>query len=346
VRIEASDTGWDVRTTAASPRESQESVTEDIGRILLTLIGDEATPTTVDAGATTSFPPSGHDEATEHGLDSLPAATGPTEPAKPNIWRPTPVTNNGQTLTPMPATKVIIGSQTLTPGGETATIGEGGATKVHINENGAPVVVIAGSTSTGQLSSALSQVFTIGDFTATAEATDLRYVVASSTLAVGQSVTVSGTIVALTTDATGATVLVAGDSTTTLASPSQAAAMSHDSGVTTTIVDGMTQYIIESQTLAPGHPVTIDGTPISIATVGNATVLVVGDATTTLSNPGTSESSATNELAVATSASLAGSGGGPVATSTSKTAGTGRLERGGVATLCVIAFGLTILSLG
>lgn len=346
MRVEITDSGWYVRTTVATPRESRVPEHEDLGEVILTLIGEEPTPTMIDAERTTSFPLAVHDDATDRGFESLPAATGPPVLAKPDIWRPPPVTNNGQTLTPMPATKITIGSQTLTPGGETVTMGEGGATKVHLDESGVPVVVVGDSTSTGQLLSAPSQVFTIGGFTGTAEATDFQFLIGSSTLAIGQSVTVSGTIVALTTDAAGATVLIAGDSTTTLASPAQATATSYNSGVTTTIIDGMTQYIIDSQTLAPGHPVTVDGTTISIATVGSATVLVVGNATTTLGRPTTSGSTDTEGLSVATSGSSAGSGGGAVATAASHTAGTGRFERWDVTALCVFAFGLAVLGLG
>lgn len=179
----------------------------------------------------------------------------------------TVVTNNGQTFTPVPATSVVIGSYTLTPGGGgTATLGTGqSATRVHLDASGRPVVVVGDSTSTVQyapsatvvegqtlapggppvtvgegarattysideagqtvavadgvtstLAPAGVQVFTVGDVTATARAEEYQYVVASATLAVGHAVTISGTVVELTTDAEGATLLVAGESTTTL----------------------------------------------------------------------------------------------------------------------------------
>ncbi|CAO2648532.1 Nn.00g077990.m01.CDS01 [Neocucurbitaria sp. VM-36] len=134
----------------------------------------------------------------------------------------------------------------------------------------------------------ITRVTTSDGITSTQESVDYKYMVGSSTLAVGTSVTINDVMVALTTDLHGSTVLIAGDTTTTLSAPIQghqiaqhinsASALS----ISTTIVGGTTKYIFAGQTLAPDQPVTVGDTPISIMVTGTSTILVIGDATTTL----------------------------------------------------------------
>jgi hypothetical protein len=120
----------------------------------------------------------------------------------------------------------------------------------------------------------------------TVEATvNYRYVVGSATLTPGTPATINNVVVALSVDAAGKTVLVAGDTTTTLpAAPARAAqATTAAVQIATTVVEGTTKYVLAGQTLAPGQAITVGNIPISIGTAGaSQTVLVMGDMTTTL----------------------------------------------------------------
>ncbi|KAH6234979.1 hypothetical protein HBI42_021150 [Parastagonospora nodorum] len=115
-------------------------------------------------------------------------------------------------------------------------------------------------------------------------------VVGSTTLAVGSPMTINNIVVALSINPSGSTVLVAGDQTTTLPSPTRATPGAQASGglqavsISTTVIQGTTQYILAGQTLAPGQAVTVGDIPISIGTSGGSTVLVMGDKTTTLAS--------------------------------------------------------------
>jgi hypothetical protein len=374
VVVANSETGFEDVGTTAAPTASPSMKAEDIASVVWTLVsGDWPSETE------SNDPQRVHEEATEGGFEEptltegvvqttgaaqteATAQTGATAQTEAttqtavmsqNIWTPTVVTNNGQVFTPLPTANIILEGQTLTPGGETATIGEGdSATKVHLDESGAPIVVIGDSTSTAPIPSTPSQVFNIGDLTATPQTAAFQFLVASSTLAIGQSVTLSGTIIALTTNAAGATVLVAGASTTTLAPSAQTMPIPDALQVATTVVDGTTQYLIDSQTLAPGRPVTVDGKPISISMMGSVTVLMVGDKTTTLGSPRSTDFSITGGFAVATPGSEPGSGsgssvggGGGAATSSSKVGGSGRIREWSVKGH-LFAFGMVLLGLG
>jgi hypothetical protein len=117
-----------------------------------------------------------------------------------------------------------------------------------------------------------------------------RYVVGSATLPVGTPTTINNVPVALSVDSSGSTILVAGGQTTTLLAPargSQGAQTSHSLqavSISTTVIDGTTKYVLGGQTLAPGQAVTVGDIPLSIGTSGSATVLVLGDLTTTLAS--------------------------------------------------------------
>lgn len=313
---------------------------------------------------------------------------------------PPPVTLPGsKTLEPVPVTNIQVGDKTLTPGGETATIGDGpSATYIHIDPSGQPIVVVGSSTSTVQLpvsigdkpatpipsgvvidgqtltsggspitigsgfsqttlsidesghtiaiaegatstlQASASQTFAIGQLTATAVANNYQYAIGSSTLGIGQSVTVDGTVIALTTDSAGATVLVAGGTSTTLAP----AAGTGDLSISTLVVSGTTQYVINGQTLAPGHPITIDGKPMSITTSGGSTILVIGDKTTTLSGQ-EATTMVTTELAAATPGSL---GGGTAAPSSTSKKGAAEKSMRSQDSALVSALGMLIVFLG
>ncbi|KAF2734189.1 hypothetical protein EJ04DRAFT_250906 [Polyplosphaeria fusca] len=176
---------------------------------------------------------------------------------------------------------LVIDSQTVTHGGAPITIGSPAApTVISIDEHGQTLEVVGGTTST--LLAPATQAFIIGDVTATAIRDDPAYAVGSTVLAVGQPVTIDNTAYELTTNEAGSTVLIAGSSSTTLAAPT-------DLSISTMIVSGITQYVIEGQTLFPGHPITIADTPISLTTSSGSTILAIGNMTTTLpSQPRTS----------------------------------------------------------
>ncbi|KAJ4378906.1 hypothetical protein N0V86_005782 [Didymella sp. IMI 355093] len=117
---------------------------------------------------------------------------------------------------------------------------------------------------------------------------EFEVAVGSLTLSMGNPVTIDNVVFDVTTDTAGSTVLHAGDLTTTLPQPTagEVRTITEDTherlSIATAVISGTTKYIFAGQTLAPGQPVTIGGTPISITTSGGGTVLYVGDRTTTL----------------------------------------------------------------
>jgi hypothetical protein len=296
------------------------------------------------------------------------------------------VTIQTNVLEPESITSVVVGSQTLMPGGSTATIGSGAsATLIHVDPNGEAVVVLGSSTSTaaplitigaavatvlpsgsgliidsqtltvggspitidsdsgattlsidsfghtiavanGATSSfqaPATQALAIGDITATAVADSVQYVVGSSTLALDHPITIDGTVISLTTDSAGATILVADGSSSTIALAAPTEAL----GVSTTVIDGTTQYIVGSQTLAPGHPITVNGQALSITTSAGQTILVVGTLTTTISGAATttrSDFAATSDFGDAAPGTLGQDTPSPTSTSSKK----GAAERG------------------
>ncbi|KAF2865642.1 hypothetical protein BDV95DRAFT_612516 [Massariosphaeria phaeospora] len=413
---ELSATGFEqpVTTPLANVHQSPNNAPDDVGSIIASIIHSEA--------------PAVHFESTATGFEQQPRIQGiptgnsnewPTESAGQRIevttrgWAtdkpvteaapvitpppalPPVVTHNSRTLRPIPATSVVIAGQTLTPGGETVTIGEGeSAVEVHLDPSGLPVVVVGGQTSTHQfpqastviegqtltlggppitigsgwsvstisindagetlavvqgatttLSGPSPQTFTVGDVVATAEASQYNYIIDSSTLAVNQAVTIDGVAYALTTDSSGSTLLIAGDTTRTLPAFAQTNQMTVEPlpfAVSTSVIDGTTNYIIGSQTLAPGHPITMNGTEISITTTSGVVVLVVGDMTTTVSDGTRRTAGPTEEIAAATPV---GPGSGPNASATGKK---GAAERNAESSrgVCLGALGVVVALLG
>jgi hypothetical protein len=346
VRIASTETGWDDPASTIPPTQDQVLSSDDIGTAILTLIGDGSATAESRVGMPSHT--ASNDlrfEVTAPGFSPQPETTPLLRPASTTNndeaiatapIRPTSSMNNDEAISAIPATKVIIGGYTLTPGGATAT-GEGGAIKLNLDASGVPVLVVGGSTSTGQLSAVPSQVFTIGDFTGTAEATDYQFMNGDSTLGIGQSVTVSDRVIALTTDAAG--------STYPFAYPTSA---SQAPGFKPTVVNGKTGFIISSQTLAPGNPITIDGTTISMTTAASATLVIAGDRTITLGEPGTDDFTATTGVASAPPGTLSSGSresGGAAATTSSKTAGVGRMTGPDVVALAAFTLFFAVFSL-
>lgn len=120
----------------------------------------------------------------------------------------------------------------------------------------------------------------------TTDKVEFQVAIRSSMLSVGSPFTINDVVVSLTTDTAGSTVLHVGDLTTTLPKPTagevRTVANPGRISIATSVIGGTTKYLLAGQTLAPGQPVTIGDTPISVAVDGDRTVLVVGERTTTL----------------------------------------------------------------
>ncbi|KAF2789115.1 hypothetical protein K505DRAFT_378446 [Melanomma pulvis-pyrius CBS 109.77] len=362
--LESTADGFEVATTP-NARGSQTSAVVGPGTIWSGIIHIESTVTgfgtptsTQQDDAATELPHSRNSDMYRPHLEST--ASGFLEPPLSDHRGPNLVSNSaplitpppvapptvilkGNTLRPVVVTSVVIDTVTLTPGGETAIIGDGpSATRIYLDASGHPVVAISSSTSTIQIPATISdqvlipggppitvgpgsapstisinsagetiaavegrtstlqaaptQTFTISDVPATAIATAYRYAIGSSLLTPGHPITLDGTTIAVTTDPAGAIVLIAPDATTTLPDPAPAPTTSSLDNIlahlSTTVVSGSTLYVFASQTLHPGHPVTLDGTVVSLATSSGATMLVVGTQTTTIDTAATTTVSA------------------------------------------------------
>jgi hypothetical protein len=185
------------------------------------------------------------------------------------------------TIGDTPATLVpsglLIHHQILTRGGTPFTlIDRPEPVTISIDEIGQTLILSQGVTSTLRMPA--TQAFTIERVTATAIADQYKFEMRSTILGMEIPITVDSTIISLGTDSTGATIIVAG-STTMVLSPAETRSSPI---VRTTVVSGTTQFIIGSQTLAPGHPITVGDIPMSLSTASGATVLVVGTMTTTI----------------------------------------------------------------
>jgi hypothetical protein len=212
-----------------------------------------------------------------------------------------------------------IGGKELLPGGAPITIGSGfDVSTISINEAGETIAVVEGQTKTLQLGT--TQAFTFNGILATAIANEYEYVVGSSTLSFGQPTTIDGTVVALTTDVSGSTVLINGDNTTPVPAlapaPTRTLADTILEDLSITVISGTTQYLLNSQTLAPDHPITVNGTIISITTTSGTTMLIVGDKTTTLEATAT-QSSIFGGITPAATPSVVGNGQGKTKASSS-----------------------------
>ena len=176
----------------------------------------------------------------------------------------------------------------------------------------------------------------------TTESVEFQVAVGSSTLNIGTPITVDNITVDLTTDAAGSTVLRAGDMTTTLPKPAAGAVrtVTEDTpgrlNIVTGVIDGTTKYIFAGQTLAPGQPVTIGDTPISIAASDGETVLYVGDKSTTLAPDGSVKTLAGSASATRTETQGIGTNTGPAGPSASvKKAGSSMPKKADAGLACL-----------
>lgn len=159
------------------------------------------------------------------------------------------------------------------------------------------------------------------------------YVVGTATIPINSPTTINNVPVAISINAEGSTILVAGGQTTTLSPAPQAA---QAISISTTVVDGTTKYIIGGQTLAPNQAITVGNVPISIGANGRSTVLVMGDLTTTFAATTTKD---WGPSSVATPGTVSGDGArnSAAATSAKSTAASAHTQTWAVAKILAIA---------
>ena len=213
----------------------------------------------------------------------------------------------GQTLTPTTATDLLIGGQTLAPGGPPITLGTGVSTTVlslATNSAGATILLVNGIPSTTLPATAPAPPLTIGNQAATPLPIPL-YLLNSTPLTPGATLTLgagsSTTVLSVTTDAAGATVLVVGGVSTTLPAAVAPTPTAAPLAIATTVVASgsalLTEYVIGSQTLYPGHPITLGAGNSSVVVAlttdaAGETVLVVGGQSTTIAGAEVTSSTA------------------------------------------------------
>lgn len=235
---------------------------------------------------------------------------GSQEPQVPNVPQPTQVTVGTIGTVPVvigPSSEVIVGSQTLQPGGPAITVG--GATPVSLAPS-ATAIVVGGTTSQlpqifnppAQPAPQPPPVLTIGSSTLTPNAATQFFIAPGQTLTPGGVATIDGTVVSL---APSASFVVIGGSTQILpAGPGSAPAATSPPQI---VVGGSTitaqpsqggpgnsnnqnnpnagpTFIVSDQTLAPGGPaITVSGTTLSLAPSGS--FIVVNGVTSTVATP-------------------------------------------------------------
>lgn len=212
-----------------------------------------------------------------------PNANNANSPAQP------PLTIDGSTYYPTgPSSAYVLpGGQTLTPGAQITV----GGTPVSLAPDGSNAVV---GGSTENLAPTITPppgqpALTIGGTTYHPTGASSAYVIGGQTLTPGSGpITVSGTPISLA--ANGASAVV-GSSTENLQPPITSPAGLIFGGTTyrpTSVPGASSAYIINGQTITPGAaPVTISGTPVSVA--ANGASAVVGGLTEDLGASASSE---------------------------------------------------------
>ena len=181
-------------------------------------------------------------------------------------------TVGSQTIGIGPSSVVVVGTQTLSPGGPAITVD---GTPVSLAPS-ATAIVIGGTTSklpqAVTTAAAPPPVLTIGSTTLTANAATQFLVAPGQTLTPGGAVTVSGTVISL---APSASFLVIGGSTQLLptATPAVTVAPEIVVGGTTFTGNSGSSFVIGGQTLAPGSVITVSGTTISLNPSGGSVII-------------------------------------------------------------------------
>ena len=252
--------------------------------------GHEPTATAPSAGMPSSDQgsrPESPGQESSPDQQSLPSpGYDPESPrSMPNPNKQTTISLGGVPLI-ISSTKLIVGSQTLVPGGAPATYK---GTLVSLAPS-ATAIVIGTNTFTLTPGSAptatASPVLTIGQSVYT-ENSDTAFIIAGQTLKPGGEITVDGTKISFPSTANA---IVVGSSTHVLTpadKSSDALVLTLGSSIYTG--NSASGLVIAGQTLVPGAQITISGTVVSLAPGG--TVITVGSSTEAL-NPGISASSA------------------------------------------------------
>lgn len=216
--------------------------------------------TTKDQAAATPLEPNGQAGLTANGNGA------------PSAQAEVVGTVGSQTIKIGPSSVVVVGAQTLSPGGPAITVG---GTPVSLAPS-ATAIVIGGITSklpqAVATAAAPPPVLTIGSTTLTANAATQFLVAPGQTLTPGGAVTVSGTVISL---APSASFLVIGGSTQLLptAAPVVTVAPEIVVGGTTFTGNSGSSFVIGGQTLAPGSVITVSGTTISLNPSGGSVII-------------------------------------------------------------------------
>ncbi|KAH7130263.1 hypothetical protein B0J11DRAFT_248052 [Dendryphion nanum] len=282
VRLETSVTGFEddpkvfVQETG---KNSSPPLTLDIPMIMHTADGFETTTTSSyravvqpAVAQTTATPTNGLPQANNNPGQGPTAAEG------------TPRTIGTIASTPvviLPSSVVVVGSQTLTPGGPPITVGTVAVSLVP----GGTAIVVGGTTSTippppVPTVQVPPPILTIGSSTLTGNAATQFFIAPGQTLTPGGTATVAGTIVSL---APGASFIVIGDSTQALPTPGPVVTPRPAIvvGGSTIVATSGSTFVISGQTLVPnGQPITVDGITLSLASSG----VVVNGVTSSLIN--------------------------------------------------------------
>jgi hypothetical protein len=261
-----------------------------------------------------------------------------------------PLTIDGQTISATTLSSggvgFVIAGQTLTLGGA-IEIGTGSSATVLalVTDSAGHTLIVSNGHTSEILTTTSPSIIINGQMI---EATPLPpggngFVVAGETLTEGGSITVSGTVFTLTTDATGHTVLASNGHTSLLPNQVNAGALTVDGQtITPTILpSGKGQgYVIDGQTLTPGGSINISGTTFTLTTDpdGN-TVLVDNGKTSTL--PTSSMVLTTSGIVSVTSGSSAGPRATATASTTKKSAGLREID--GVGTFWISCFVLNVV---
>ncbi|MCJ1254360.1 hypothetical protein MMC24_002175 [Lignoscripta atroalba] len=219
---------------------------------------------------------------------TVPLTSVPAETLVPSLSEPLII--NGQTITVNSQSQYIVGSQTLIPGGPAITVGSGSSATVIAlqTSNDFKPLVVDTATSAPSPFPALTPVLTIGSETYTLNSAT-QYIIGTQTLAPGVTITIgsgsSTTVIALQTSNGFKPVVV--DTATSAPSPFPALTPALIIGSETYTLNSATQYIIGTQTLAPGGTITIGSgsstTVIALQTSNSQTQLIVGGSTSALS---------------------------------------------------------------
>ncbi|MCJ1227851.1 hypothetical protein MMC12_004510 [Toensbergia leucococca] len=180
------------------------------------------------------------------------------------------ITIAGSVITPNSASRYVVGTQTLAPGSPAITV-SGSAISLAPS---ATALIVGGITQTIQAAGPVNlPVLTIAGSAITPNPAS-QYIVGSQTLVPGSAIVVSGTTISL---APSASALVAFNGITSAPQPTISALTI---GGTIITPNAAGKYVVGSQTLAPGSPITLSGTTISVAASGSA--IVINGVTSTL----------------------------------------------------------------